>query len=363
MSHLTLFFEPLDVLQFRDHRPFDAGLNVRAHSVFPSPSVFLGCLRTALFRQCGANFHIPDPYFGIIEGWAKEALGSRTVAGSLTLRGPLLASWDGEHVRPYFPLPLDLATLSEDRHQVLCPFRPTTLRFVGGQMQKVEGNLPWTGQIVEKKHPIALWLNQEGARIYLDAGSAPLILAQPAQAVPQESLFVREDRIGIARDGTTLTVDEGMFYVSSTFRLARGCGFAVDVWVAGQKALHAALQKLDGQVVPLGGKAHRARVRLCQGDLGLPSTASKGKRKVWLLTPAVLDLGTHPPACLATNRALPLGGYDLAARAPRPLRRALPPGTIIYLSDEGPVDLRQRFLLSSEDARAGYGTFTTGSWE
>ena len=52
-----LCLNPLDVLFFRDGRPFEAAS--RAYGGLPLPRTFAGALRTALLQQAGFNLVVP----------------------------------------------------------------------------------------------------------------------------------------------------------------------------------------------------------------------------------------------------------------------------------------------------------------
>lgn len=414
----TLFFEPLDVLQFRDHRPFDAGFHVLSRSTFPMPSVFLGCVRTALLRAHGADFRSKEPDFGVKAQWARELLGTRDAPGTLGLRGPLLArvardERDRETVEPLFPAPRDVAWLpprparptdgaapTDGPAPADGPPRPTggaaprrcrllrawdlgalaseglaprRLRWTGKRLTAVEDALPWTSEPPEKEADDVLF-TRHGAERYLAATPEQQLELSvedardraAADLVPASRVYQLETRVGIAREPGTLAVRDRMFYVLRPFRLARDTGFAVDVEAPGPEA-ERALDALDGAIVPLGGKAHRARIRLFPGPLLPPALALEGDEprapgeKVWLLTPLPLrdDGVAWPPGvtCLGTGRAALVGGFDLARRAPKPLRRALPAGTVLAVRGLGAAQALaalggERF---EEDRRAGYG--------
>ena len=110
----TLLFEPLDVLHFREPRPWDAGSHVLARSSCPSPGSFRGALRSALFTRLDADFGSRDAYFGIEAKWARQILGGKTEWGSLAIRGPFLAISPDLRKSPLAtknrPLPLSVVT-------------------------------------------------------------------------------------------------------------------------------------------------------------------------------------------------------------------------------------------------------------
>lgn len=387
-ERLIVFFEPLDVLHFRDHRPSDAGFQALSQSHFPLPSVFRGCLRTALFRQLGADFSSPDDSFGIQQDWARALLGGRRDPGHLRLRGPLLARFPGTKAQPpalsddetdappvevFLPQPEDALPLGGGwrRIEVLRPWTPRGLRpdlaparfdWNGSSLRPLDGPLPWTNTEPEKQDG-AMLFTLGAAYDYLTAPADSPIEIREHGVVRLRDLFRIEDRIGLARDPETLTAAEHMLYLRRSFRFAPGIGFAVDVTLpeAARDAARAALQALHGRTAPLGGRGHRARMHILPGallpaqlDAGAPR---EGSAKIWLLTPAILPEAWPPGVSVViADRPVPVGGYDLAARAPRPLRRALPAGAILHiagLEHRAPDTL----LLSTEDDR-GAGQVT-----
>src|SRR5262249_46922556 len=149
-------------------------------------------------------------------------------------------------------------------------------------------------------------------------GNLPVDLDTADLAVASK-VYDHEERVGIVRSEATLTAEDRMFYTSRLFRLARGVGFAVDVEMPSEEA-NRLIEQLDGMVVPLGGKGHRARIRLLPGPLIADDLAADdtGAYKLWLLTPLPLREGfTGWPegvTCAATERTVPIGGFDLAER-------------------------------------------------
>lgn len=378
-STFTLFFEPLDVLQFRDARPFDLGLHVHARSAFPLPSVFLGAIRTALFRQVGVDFRTRP--FRVPPKWA-PLLGDATTSAAFSLRGPLLASRarrDGA-VEPLFPAPADLyrhdsGTCDEPREfGVLERAAPEEWgfrrwRWTGRALEGRHEAVPWTSAELGKHGAGTMWLTPDGARAYFaHAGAGPLHFAE-GEALSADDVFQHESRVGIAREDRTLATREGLFYVTTPFRLhadaERTYGFAVDVTLpsgpemAGLPPAEAekALGALDGRVIPLGGEARRAVVRVSNGALLPRDLTGEGtswpagrKRKLWLLAPLPWGDGSTPAAFAVAERDVRMGGFDLALGAPRPLLRALPAGTVLV------TDRDVRESLDEVQRRAGYGT-------
>lgn len=378
-SRATLFFEPLDVLQFRDHRPFDAGYHVTAGSVFPMPSVFLGCLRTALLREQDARFGEDD--FGLTAPWARDLLGTSRTPGTLTLRGPLLARWSDRGVEPLFPMPRDIAEVRfprpdqpadashpASRLQVLGSRKPAARRLHWPSEDLCEGDVLWTGDRVEKAD-LSRLMTRAGADHYLAASpDTPLDLDDWTRAIATSEIYIHEQRVGIVRNNDRLTADDRMLYVTRPFRLADDAGFAVDVELPGGLA-DDAIRELDRRVVPLGGKAHHARIHCSDGplipdDLSADNAPAAGTRKLWLITPLVLGVGAWPSgvACTASDRTVAVGGFDMARRAPKPLRQALPAGTVLTINGLAPGEALAALggATWKDDRRAGYGVALAG---
>jgi CRISPR type III-B/RAMP module-associated protein Cmr3 len=355
-NRLTLYFEPLDVLQFRDYRPFDAGYNVLGQSMFPLPGVFLGCVRAALFRDQNADFS-KGKDFGVTEPWARDLLGSADRVGSLQLRGPLVARRDRDDktLHPYFPMPVDLVPLEDKERSdrphycVLQSVRPGPegphfYHRRAGESYAMDRQdspaLPWSRHELGKPRGGTLFLTAQGANKYRRASLAPEaepFALEPDDAVEDDKLLKTEDRYGVTRDPDSLTVEPQRFYLQRPYRLARDHGFAVEVELpAIPGAVEEAIRRLDGTIVQLGGRGHRARVEVLDGGL-IPAhlTQPAGPaRKHWFLTPAPLQTGLDAwPAgmTVVAERVQAIGGFDQANRRPRPLLRALPAGSVVHL--------------------------------
>lgn len=360
----TLFFEPLDVLHFRDHRPFDAGLHTHARGVFPMPSVLLGCLRTALLTRAGARFDSDD--FDLKELWASSLLGKKTEPGTLTLRGPFLAKRGSSGaIEAFLPRPYELCP---GQGRLPMQLQPRARRYHGVEATPVTGLVPWPPREAPKAEPKvkidgALYLHIDHARQYLE-GRVPENGA-PACFSRECDFFVREPRVGIVRDDQRLTAEDHLLYSTEPFRFAERTGLAVEVELPQDEQARAALAALHHAIVPLGGKGHRARVHYVSQPL-LPQSPAEPppSYKLWLVTPLILGPGPWPAqvTCVASERPVPVGGFDLAKRAPKPLRHALPAGTVLRVSNLSPERALER-LAGAEaspshwlhDQRAGFG--------
>jgi CRISPR-associated protein Cmr3 len=121
---MKLFIEPLDVMFFRDGKPFVAGENHIAQSVFPpTPLTFQGAIRSAILATAGMGvdrFRLAQQ--GADDSEAAllvEEIGGSTSFGRLRLRGPFVASVSDEVPIPaiaeeWYPCPADILTRRGD---------------------------------------------------------------------------------------------------------------------------------------------------------------------------------------------------------------------------------------------------------
>jgi len=425
-SVFTLFFEPLDVLHFREPRPWDAGLHVLSRSSFPTPGSLRGALRSALLSQVGADFGSQDQYYGVKEVWAQKLLGGRSDPGLVTVRGPLIAVSPDLHKSasatrqkplPLFPPPQDLVFTEKSKkqssEQSACVRRlrlrdlatipekvaPTRWHFGNNQLASAAGSqLPWTSEELVKESLAGQYLVTAAGvdRYRSHAGTDDLVLAKaksladylarhvqnqadPVSLLQRNAVYQVESRIGIAREPDSLTVQEGMFYLALSFRFARGAGLAIEVdatpdGVTAEEgaAMTAALRDLHGRVIQLGGRGHRARIHVSEGNLIDPldsrlsmnsQAETPSPRSVWLITPLLWPAGQQErPADLLTfisDRPQVIGGFDQAQRCPKPLRFALPAGSVLFLRDGASWESVRSGLCAStwaEDRCLGYGT-------
>lgn len=413
-SVLTLFFEPLDVLHFREPRPWDAGSHVLSKSSFPTPGTLRGALRSALLARLDAAFGSPDPHYGIKQEWAKRLLGGRTDPGLISIRGPFLAVSPELHKSslatkqkplPLFPPPQDLVFLKTEgqddrggpkpkgsgaevcvrqlrrRRLPTEDVAPIRYHFNCDKLEPDTGTeLPWASQELDKKSLTGQYLfTEEGVRRYLlHQGVDDLMLSvgrsldnQGAALLLQSAVYQIESRVGIARDPDSLTAKEGMFYLALSYRFARGAGLAIEVDVqpsggsdADGTELAKALADLHCAVIPLGGRGHRARVHVSDGPLFDPKeNSSLQRQKVWLISPLLWPTNSQEKPdgieTLVSDRPQVIGGFDQAQRCPKPLRFALSAGSVLYLKEGASWPSVRESLCKSpwpEDSFLGYGT-------
>lgn len=365
---MWLRLEPLDVLMFRDSRPFTGGESHRARSVFPpSPLTFQGAIRSVLLKEAlsqeGKEF--AEYRDSLVNGGGDETiqricaeLGTGKDPGRLMFTGPFL-SRDGEGL--LFPVPRDLIACPDGK---LRGRRVSTGQELGGSFSE-----PFVPGTRGNQQKVSILGGQEGGRLpagaWLSAGD--LVSYLRGEVVDERdpaAIFHRELRAGIALDRDRRTVAMGMLYVAEYIRLQGDMGFLCEVTIDGEDGVGGDLLsplRTPG-VLQLGGEGRACRYQAVAEDplevvrsvwtAEVLSTAFSGRLlKLYLATPAIFRNGWLPdfinPATLegtvgtcgqvrlklvagAVGKPLSIGGWDLAQGQPKPLVRAVPPGSVYF---------------------------------
>jgi CRISPR type III-B/RAMP module-associated protein Cmr3 len=154
---------------------------------------------------------------------------------------------------------------------------------------------------------------------------------------------------------------------------------------------------LAPQFISLGGEARSAFIRPLR-DVADPLRndgyiesitdhimGDGGRFKLYLATPAVFAGGASPQSfpgslvSIANGKPFATGGWDLALKAPKPLRRVVPAGSVFFGKLPNPTEEKVRSLindyhmttrLQADDidgeaglrARMGFGLTLVGAW-
>ncbi len=363
----SLFIEPLDLLLFRDGKPFSAGTDHLARSVFPPfPTTLTGFIRSTLLLNAGLDWERARQAYG--------DLGSPNGYGEFRLQGMFLRKEDKDFV----PVPRDLVRGRDSGRYYF--MRPLSLNVSEG----FYSNFPSQ----ELRH---LWASSdemvEGIQGYipLDVLFATVlngIVPDPSAILPVVSVLTPEPRTNIGINRSTRTADEGRLFTVEFLRLAKGVGFHVrfeGVRWPGQAGFGT-----------LGGEQRPVRW-LVLDSWDYPSLHQAARMitetrrfKVVLMTPAIFDRGWQPGSrCedifaaagvrvrlvgAAVGRPVKIGGFDLHTRAPKPIRAAVPAGSVYFyeILEGDPTHLVAGWgmtCVSDHDWEAGMGLSVIGGWE
>ena len=372
-----LFVDAIDVLFFRDGRPFEAGEEHIAQSLFPpNSSTVLGAIRGSIFRRmCRDRQKYLDN--DTTEPWVQElnaAMGRPDRLGPMSIpQGPFVASWDAATCAAgslYFPPPADVVRLRREDRGFECTYlRPLRdgPQLWGADPDK--GGLPPGLLPMWARTPrVAGGLGGEDAHeVLISRCGLERMLAGTdfcsGVVVASDELLSNDTRAGNALENRQ--VKEAHLYEASFVRPGtreRRVGLAFSLTHEGGD------DELPGiSLVQLGGEGRWATVTSLTHDSPLPAAADlqrgpdgKVRFKVYLATPCVLEGGWLPDwidaktlkvicprlpmnsdtslvsVALADKTAI--GGYDLARGIPRASHAAVGAGSVYFFETSAPPE-------------------------
>lgn len=394
-----IFIEPLDVLLFRESKPFSGGEDHLARSVFPPPpSTLYAALRSHLLSS---NFGRMEAFKeGIdVPAHLTEEIGTPSRFGTLEIQRLLLArrkigpdaSQPAAQVELLYPMPGDVMELKGS-----APARYVLLRPANGL--PMETNLPHGLQHLWFPKDLHLeasggWLTEAGMQRYLEGNAhsdASFFLNDEVIAEDQvgKEIFTREERTGIARDRASRSVREGLLYSVEYVRLKQGVGLFTEC--SGTKLLP------ESGVINLGGDRRPAYYQAAiDSDLKLDKVkeqiAACRRFKIFVITPALIEHGWCPKwidhqtlegvlngisvklVAAALGKPVGIGGFDIVKQHPKPIHRFVPAGSVYFFELlEGDADkVMEAFHRKSisedmphfpETEKQGFGNSLIGGW-
>lgn len=372
----ALVIQPHDVLLFRDGRPFSAGTDIRARSLFPpTPFTIQGAIRARVLFSSGTS---PADYASGATPAAQQLhnlIGAPQGSyGQLRLRGPFLARQENGRWMRYYPVPADVKRLKSS-YTLLKPLQQPQEPF---WQSNLPDNLftPWL-RTTEHMEDAQGWISEEDLHRYL-AGNAP-------QKVLRESCFIeREHRFGIALERGRRTVRESYLYLAEFLRLKEGVAFWVDVEGLSETDLGGGKGFLQ-----LGGEARAAHYTIqpsTVSSLLSPPNPLPDRFKVVLLTPAWFSGGWQPQGgnwgqffygsvrlvSAIIPRYQPIGGAYVDDRRrggafQKSMRRFVPAGSVYFFEHDGTASWTGMPFTETPSGEGdcgqiGFGTCLIGQW-
>ncbi|HHW01215.1 MAG TPA: type III-B CRISPR module-associated protein Cmr3 [Thermoanaerobacterales bacterium] len=357
--------EALDTLFFRDGKPFTMGSETWANGIFPPPpSVIYGALRSAYFAE---NI-----------GELPKAKTKEDPTANLKIKGMFLSI--GGSI--YYPLPLDCVkekNNSEDK----CAF-----------MLSLDENNVISSCVTQMllKSPDNIEVET------VEGGVLDHLCFEDYLSLRRKNFFYKEiseyvllePKIGIGRNKQTLTTDpeNGRLYRVGMNRLASRMKTDRETETLSLVVDFTRLKLPESGFLRLGGEGKAAFYSQIQ-DLDIAKPAGlKGMRfKLVLTTPAIFEHGWLPRwldneklegeyegirlklLTAVVGKYLTIGGFDIKDKQPKPMWRAVPPGSVYYfeLCDEGDiaevVNVFNYKSISDYSPEEGYGIAFVGGVE
>jgi CRISPR-associated protein Cmr3 len=387
------FIRPFDTLFFRDARPFAAGEDNLAISLFPpAPSVTYGAIRTASLIHAGVNL------IEFKERRAKnvpDAAGTKDKLGTLCLSGPILAQRQAGGVKLLFQSPLNLVYKEE-----ALPYYD--LEFLLPDVPAGYTNLPLSLNLCMAQEKVVYangYLSQDQAFALL-AGIVP---KTRDDLTSQEEFWRPDNRVGIARTKAR-TAEEGMLYSSQHIQIDNRPKNTDGVGGLAIKVIDGENDLPSRSTIQLGGEKRFCKLE--EISLAQPTESQIGRivEKIvntqrfflWLVSPAIFSNdgyafvpGFIDPKTLdgqfdgqevrlvacQVGRAVGIGGWNIAENTHKPMRRAVPAGSVYFFEfgdkKPEPEDIKQfvkQWMLypipgqPSDYKKQGFGTILIGGY-
>lgn len=394
---MRVFIEPTEALSFRTGRPFDAGENTLAESIFPpTPETIQGTLRAAIATHWDTTKTL-DEVFQNKD--LVDRIGSRLNYGRFRITSFTLGRRKQNEggIERLFPPPASILETKDEQEN------PVYLRLKPKEMDNVVSNmpsdvlylLPPTANIQTKGKFVGVngWLTETCLWNVLHTNEDVVNLGQ--NLVRPGSIFVRESRVGIGMQNNSKTTKDGFLYQSHMIRMQPNYGFVVDIHLSSNREggktnrpsqeEYLPTEQLEPKLLPsqgwltLGGEQRAARFHVldepesslksfCQEDDQQTSTGTL----LYLATPAYFENGWQPkqwdaplahPIAAAINKYQPIGGWLLNASngggENKCMRRCVPAGSVYFF--EQPIQLTTPF--TEYGWQIGYGTTMIGDWK
>jgi CRISPR-associated protein Cmr3 len=349
---MYLFLAPEDVWLFRDGRPFDAASSHRARSLFPPyPSVLQGVIRSHQLVLKGVDLQNKEMII--------KTVGTTEDYGSLQMRGPFLAKYQGGKLTRFFPRPADWFPVNEESDQIhaLTPVK----RSVEVSTNTSDVDLPYllfSSGFKPGKKEYGEWLAEDDLKIYLSG--------KPVTPHKSKDLFVRESRVGIKLGTATRSTEQGMLYEAEFIRPAKEAGLYLEVNGYDDWPTQGMLK--------IGGESHAASFQNVEAQaLDAPPKSLNGRFKVYFASPAYFKNGWEPsnwkdffgieikPVAVALQGHDTIGGFDYARHGDKPSLRYVPAGSVYFFESEKEISSIAP-VFAEAGSQIGFGQVIFANW-
>lgn len=383
-----LSIRPIDVLLFRDGKPFSAGEDHSANSLFPpTPLTLQGALRAKISMDMGVSLR---EYKDENTGRALKAVeiigpyGEEIKTGNFSMRGPFLGicesedhSTDSGKVTPLMPVPADLLAQADTRLIVAAPDDQFNMLSDLDDESNILNALPIVDRnIIDVGNPELETQSAKWMRIG-DLQDYKTSQLSYDRLINSDRLFQREGRFGVSTNSATSYREDGLLYSVDFIRMDSEARLLVEI--DGISSQHMPI----GSIL-LGGEQGRATAEPVElaSPIPRPPETIKGKFKIVLLTPSYFSSGWRPdvekiegwsadtaPALIsaALYKSQRIGGWSSAKGAARTMYAYAAPGSVYYF-DAGSttITLPSAFTERPDDIpdahRIGFGQYIVAPW-
>lgn len=378
---LRVYIEPLSTVFFRDNRPFDAGVNVFADTVIPSPLVMFSVIGSYYLNKQGIS--MKD---FISNGNVKLGSYDPDIANSkLKIKGPFFKYGD----QIFFPPPSNLWGSGKTTNHILKPKNGINPQWDISSPDLRPLEIP-RYECGTQPEPINNYISLEAVEQYITGNE---IKDFEIYSRNEEEFFIKEDRYGHELDFNSMTVKEGQLYISRHLRFTELFEYSEIKKTAFMVCVEGIDKTdFDESITAVGGEGKIARIYAEEtGNKLVPDNEAilneiKQRKQFFLyfITPTVfkngwcgwnsdLDGAKMVGACV--NKPIFISGWQKSGIGskgkPRPLFKAIPAGSVYFFEspewdDKKLDDFYKKYhcneSLSDYYPCAGFGTAIIGVW-
>lgn len=341
---MIIKINPLDTLFFRDGKPFGIGEETWTGStVLPNPSVIWGALFSMLLGHNKVNRKEID----------KEI--HRLKLGKVFL-------YNEEQNTLLLPAPLDLFEHKDGSKQI------EYARF-----EKYESNSTSNFPMSFLAYPdISHVATKTLSEKFIDINTLVNSYRKknPISLTAIEDIAISDYKIGIGRNNTSNTAQEGSLYRIALTQFEQGWSFLIEVEFDGEMP--------DNGLLRIGGEGKTASFEVVKEELYLLKTFREENAqsdvsnyfKIVLTSPTFFDSGwgqvelsnsDFDITAAFVGKPISIGGFDVKLQEPKRMRKAVPIGSVFYLHNKNHLsfkDLEDKLKgILKEDKDKGFGTF------
>jgi CRISPR-associated protein Cmr3 len=385
---MRLFIEPTEPLLFRTGRPFEAGQNNFAESMFPpTPETLQGAVRAAIasywdpHKNIAAAFNDPN---------LTDLIGDRDRYGRFRITGISLGRYpktERDKVERLFPSPAHIMQIEHgtDKHK-----DTHLLRLLPHLLDKdTQSNMPdeihyylkpqETLNDDEELKPVEGWFTETDLNRTLGTDDLNGI-----EIIKRSDIYQEEPRMGIGIQLGTKAAEEGYLFQMLLIRMNHKLehkytyGFVVDIALASlssddqplsDEQIQQALNLPNSGWMILGGEQRAAHFRVLPSTSKNTAGLAREHTLLYLATPASFKTGwrssqdiASQPITAAINRYDSIGGWKQnpgdAGGENKVMRRCVPAGSVYFFDKK--ITLTQP--LTDDGMEIGYGITYEGEW-
>lgn len=367
---LGLRMEPLDVLFFREGKPFVSGSEYMV-SGLPLPQTFAGAIRTALLRLVGCDFsrlkQEINNQSSIQQAIQLSCPNQFHWVGDIQVRGPWLAREEKSEIEVFIPAPAILHKPKQPTQESNTLYRLSPLP---------ANNLPGWNPLSGQENLRPLWLKQmvstETVSGYLTKSGLEKFLrgyeVDANDLVSHSDLYILDYRTGIGISPERLVAEKSQIFGRGFLALKENVFLYGEVRLPDETPERAGLDSID--LLAFGGENRHVKLQCMDQSYDWPIIEpinANQKPLILLTTPCVCNAGWKPQclngriAAAAVPGSIAFSGWDLARGGPKPTRFAVPAGSVYFL-DSLPDSLSDSLAETEEEQRQGWGCYLKGVW-